>query len=196
MREYDPPCPSGSDREAAFMQWVWRKIKQLEIHDSEDIKVKRDSRGVYLRSTVKGGGPGTSTPSGIKLYKVTQVGGALLWDYFKAKEVLPTGLLGDEQIIAKQHEQRPSIPSAVIETVQYDFVYSDDNNRVVTIHGVSPPDNSETEVCLPRYVTGTGDPNMALIWAAEVPMTGVTVSGTPVTLVDMTDREWQRVAGQ
>ena len=53
MTESIPPCPVGSDREATFMKWVWRKLaRELKFNDTATVKVDRRTDGVYFNARV------------------------------------------------------------------------------------------------------------------------------------------------
>ena len=54
-----PPRPTGSGREAMFMQWVWDMLQSLRVEDSPDSLTLRTTKGfTIIRRRRPGGGGG------------------------------------------------------------------------------------------------------------------------------------------
>lgn len=185
MRQSVPPRPSGSNREATFAQWVWDSIHQLFIHNSDDIKTSRDSRGVYLRCTVQGGPPKKAPPTGLTMFGIT---GLSVQNTFAARKFDGTNLSGPTVVIAKDWVLRPQ-SSEYIDGVLITYNQTDDNNRTA-----SDGTNTEQQVVYPRYANALGG-NLPVTFSgvvfAEQPANGTGIAG--VTWIEVRPfRTWSR----
>lgn len=145
MRRSIPPRPSGNDREATFMQWVWDSLREMFINDTDDIKASRDSRGVYLRSTVHGGGGAQPTPA--KEYRIKSVSD----DYITCRSWDGSTDGGMDVIIAKDHKLKCSLATATIFGVIHTYTYApgpDSNNKLRTN---TWPTGNEQELVTPPW---------------------------------------------
>lgn len=182
MRRGSPPRPSGNDREATFMQWVWDVIRELHPRDTPTVKWKSDSRGYYPHAITRGGGASKGSIS-VAYMTIVQVGGAAKWDYV----IMNGGGQVSNVQVAKPDICRPSITSANWDGQVIDYVYSDDNHRVSTLRGQAPP-NSQNEVLYPRITVGAKFPCIQFPGGTNVP--GITWAFASEGF------KWQRISNQ
>jgi hypothetical protein len=112
--------------------------------------------------------------------------------------IVGTPLGGGSNVnIARDVKLRNSITSETIDSVTYSYDYSNSGvyvaalgaanaqycNRLATWNSGA---NTEHQDITPRYLSGD------VIFAAQVPNTGVTVSGTPVIWQEVTNRAWSQ----
>lgn len=123
----------------------------------------------------QGGGGG-----GVQMYRVKSVQG----DYLTCRTWDGTTEGGSDVYVAKSYKLRTSIGSAVIDGVPVTYSYPSNVERTATIST-----SNESQVIVPRYL-----PN-DIIFVASANATGVSVSGTPLKLIDLNadGRAWAKV---
>ena len=62
----EPRCPEGSDRQAAFMRWVWWKLaRYLRFHSSPTVQFEQNSNGITAHVKVRAAGSVTQGGGGM-----------------------------------------------------------------------------------------------------------------------------------
>ena len=140
---------------------------------------------VFPNASVTDSGSGTATVSfvsgGVAQYRIKSVQG----DYCTCRTWDGTTEGSTDVYVAKPYKLRNSITSATIDGVSVSYSYTSTVARTATISSTD-----EDQVIVPRYLSND------LIYAVTSNYTGVSVSGTPLTLIDINadGRAWAKEA--
>lgn len=133
--------------------------------------------------TDNGGGEAqlTFNAGGVSQYRIKSVQG----DYYTCRTWDGTTEGGSDVYVAKPYKLRNSITSESIDGVTVSYSYASTVARTATISSVD-----EDQVIVPRYLSND------IIYVATSNYTGVSVSGTALTLIDMNcdGRAWAKEA--
>lgn len=138
---------------------------------------------VFPNASVTDSGSGTATVAfvsgGVSQYRVKSVQG----DYCTCRTWDGTTEGSTDVYVAKPYKLRNSITSATIDGVSVSYSYTSTVARTATISSTD-----EDQVIVPRYLSND------LIYAVTSNYTGVSVSGTPLTLIDINadGRAWAK----
>lgn len=106
-------------------------------------------------------------------------------DYLTCREWDGITLGSTDVIVAKWPRNRKTLATETIDGVVFTYTYTSQNQR--TSKDNATPQNSQTEILYQRFVA-----NEVIFAAQSANGAGFSVSGTPVSWIEMRERIWLR----